>query len=90
MSDDSFAYNGYKDRVQVEKIPQRTNHKRQEVVTGRPEDVMLYVADRLRENVVRAYEHMAWNIATILVDSQKKGKWPQIKVVLNKSDYAGD
>jgi len=90
MSEDAFAYKGYRDRVTVEKIPHQSNYKRQEVVSGRPEDVMLYVADRLNEPTTVMYSHMAWCIATIVHESGKSQKWPTLKVVLTKSNYAGD
>jgi hypothetical protein len=89
MSLDGFKYAGYKDRVKVEKEKANNHWTRRESVTGKAEDVMLYVADRLNEKTTICYEHMAWRIVKTEIESEI-GEIPTYTVHLYKSDYAGD
>ena len=82
----SFAYTNYEDRVSVERIPNRDRWTYQERLSGRPEDVMLVVSDRLRQSVTQCYEHMAWKVRH--VEYTAENSW--LVVELTKNNYAGD
>lgn len=86
---ESSAYSNYKDKVTVNELKTRDRWTRRVNVSGKPEHVMLYVAEKLQLPVTPHYEHMAWQILSM--DYRHEGEVrPILEVRLYKSDYAGD